>query len=713
MSDLVGDALDGLLCDTKPYQSQWMSHWMQKGRSTGTRVHKISDTEHESSIEGSYFEDIRSPIRILDPSEAAEMDLNAVPNIPSDYNKVWGYQQRGMDTTSNILQTSKQVVTERGHTEIRSRTLHRRSLNLSSFVTRSTGFDELSSPSLGLQNLGLSPSPCIGNEGSELQHFPMFEINKKLGRILASNRRNGYSSKEPIGSNEPPLNVLASAHEVKFSSKEYHFQAERVTEHGIKFKELNTAEHTFPRRSRFSREGHFVGTSLTFREHEYSTFMISEGKLDGQSMMRNIGNSNLKELAVDECSKGDRQLSKGDHHILNLASQKGKKICHLPDIGDPSSSRFQPVLTRLEECGCEHDSPHSPNCSLDDEEQNFRMPAAMNSEKGRTAGLSKYGDKTHQLWKIKENEVDFSGDKMMREPTIFSKFIGNSPYEVLTNTPGYFCTGKDAKDIDEKADGNSFQNGIKDMQKEISVKTDTMSTDAFQFSFPQNGTTSTKTHEVGQIPPTSEATSASIIKHNRKRVADTKSLDINGELPKCHLDVELGERDLLSDDQQESLSGMEQGSAWVKRLKLSSSSALVPKRLRMVDASSNKKATLLSVIMNYRKSGTELTLAESLRRGQPEIDKAAMLRDSSLAESEKQDLAESYTWIKRWFRGRDMASQGGSGGTGHCESVPEKYQGRQLPSIAAMALMGKAAINFRPCEFRNRGSFVVWNTECF
>jgi hypothetical protein len=38
----------------------------------------------------------------------------------------------------------------------------------------------------------------------------------------------------------------------------------------------------------------------------------------------------------------------------------------------------------------------------------------------------------------------------------------------------------------------------------------------------------------------------------------------------------------------------------------------------------------------------------------------------------------------------------------------DEFQKKQFPSIVAMVLMGKALCGFHPCEFRKRGSLVVW-----
>ncbi|XP_078169113.1 uncharacterized protein LOC144563499 isoform X2 [Carex rostrata] len=57
------------------------------------------------------------------------------------------------------------------------------------------------------------------------------------------------------------------------------------------------------------------------------------------------------------------------------------------------------------------------------------------------------------------------------------------------------------------------------------------------------------------------------------------------------------------------------------------------------------------------------------------------------------------SWLQRWCVKKSV-SEGG-------------FEGRRFPSIAAMAMMGKAMNKFRPGEFEKRGPSVVWNNNEF
>eukprot|EP00262_Sarcandra_glabra_P003448 TRINITY_DN14161_c0_g1_i1.p1 TRINITY_DN14161_c0_g1~~TRINITY_DN14161_c0_g1_i1.p1 ORF type:complete len:311 (+),score=41.43 TRINITY_DN14161_c0_g1_i1:106-1038(+) len=253
---------------------------------------------------------------------------------------------------------------------------------------------------------------------------------------------------------------------------------------------------------------------------------------------------------------------------------------------------------------------------------------------------------------------------------------------------------------------------------------------------------------VGQNTSKPKATLASLSKEGRRENPETELPDLNEEIPTClpvadsvdnrelstsrteSLDVE----NLLSNVEQPENSnsspqlvcGLESGSRWVKRLKSNASDSLGlgTRSSKMGDATSTEKVNkLLSRIMNYStaSSSPSPTLGKHLGKGQQQVDKHKnnMLfknREFSSVDLVKksQDLTISHSWIKRWCRSREGSPQVRTTSRVACEpensrAALEELQRKQFPSIAAMALMGKTVRNFQPCEFRKRGSTVVWN----
>lgn len=167
----------------------------------------------------------------------------------------------------------------------------------------------------------------------------------------------------------------------------------------------------------------------------------------------------------------------------------------------------------------------------------------------------------------------------------------------------------------------------------------------------------------------------------------------------------------------------EPSSRWVKRLRLSASDshAFGTKCLKMGDASSSDKVNkLFNRITSYNRTNSEPTLLRCHGKGLQQFDTTStVLRNMDSSEGlvkDHLDLSLSHSWIRRWCHNQETTGQARPAPQVACEpenskSLLEKLQRKQFPSIAAMALMGKAVSSFRPCEFRKKGSLVVWSTE--
>lgn len=162
---------------------------------------------------------------------------------------------------------------------------------------------------------------------------------------------------------------------------------------------------------------------------------------------------------------------------------------------------------------------------------------------------------------------------------------------------------------------------------------------------------------------------------------------------------------------------------WVKRLKPSTSYSFAygTKSSRMGEASSHEKVSkIFSKILKCSKTSPEPKMSKSYGKEQMVIDQTAeLLRNAEFSSSDSvrksQDISLSHAWIQRWCHNPSASLKKKPEAIVVCEPKVSKatldFQKKQFPSIAAMALMGKAMTSFRPCEFRKRGSFVVWNTN--
>ncbi|KAL4361345.1 hypothetical protein GQ457_04G002070 [Hibiscus cannabinus] len=112
------------------------------------------------------------------------------------------------------------------------------------------------------------------------------------------------------------------------------------------------------------------------------------------------------------------------------------------------------------------------------------------------------------------------------------------------------------------------------------------------------------------------------------------------------------------------------------------------------------------------------SISESHMRPELALDQTTMLLkngDSSGDSTRKnRELSLSKSWIKRWCRQRSASPDTKPKALVLCEQETSKetfdeLEKKQFPSIAAMALMGKAMNGFHPCEFRRKGSLILWS----
>ncbi|KAI3986841.1 hypothetical protein MKX01_007357 [Papaver californicum] len=114
-----------------------------------------------------------------------------------------------------------------------------------------------------------------------------------------------------------------------------------------------------------------------------------------------------------------------------------------------------------------------------------------------------------------------------------------------------------------------------------------------------------------------------------------------------------------------------------------------------------------------------ITSKDLVKNHQNESDRSLVLfknLDFSSMDSKKghKELTLSHPWIQRWRHSQPETPSVKPAARLICEpQIPKPTLKKQLPSFAAMVLMGKASNRFRPCEFRKRGSVTVWNTEGF
>jgi len=157
--------------------------------------------------------------------------------------------------------------------------------------------------------------------------------------------------------------------------------------------------------------------------------------------------------------------------------------------------------------------------------------------------------------------------------------------------------------------------------------------------------------------------------------------------------------------------GAEPSDRWLKRLQLDISDPDMPgsKRPKVGDSPPLRQRNR-SFDMALPCNRTDTGAIDRVKEDQS-LDEGKKLQETQ----ERTPILEKSvnSWIGRWCQGGIPVFHEDPG-QGRQATKPgrlsEELEG-QFPSIAAMAMMGRAMNNLRPCEHQKKGPFVVWKTD--
>ncbi|XP_022763242.1 uncharacterized protein LOC111308852 [Durio zibethinus] len=472
----------------------------------------------------------------------------------------------------------------------------------------------------------------------------------------------------------------------------------------------------------------------------YSTFWVHEKKADALSKPRKLGSSfsteNDAPLLLHDQSRNNSQ-NKQSQKVENNYS-----IRLLPSLGCPEAIKSGKAYD-------EHFLvPRIPRSFHD--VKTMRICTTIGSVEELPRGPSKFSQTTHQFFIAKKTGVNLTeGGQAFRDAIVSPKLKGNMFNEFLSLAPSFSFRGQQgvklqplesSTDTEGKENVGDIRTSIVCLKNESSVETDAMELDVFQKSHLSSVALCPPDQNIKGIHNSSlSETENATGEEAGNKMAKTELPDMNEGLPALpavanSIDDEgtstsrtqsLDAQHLLCHAEQPSNSNTnacpddplwpEASSRWVKRLKLSTSDPLAhgTKSSKIEEVSSRVKAN------NISKTSSEPTLVRSHARPQLTLDQTAVILkkgDSTSTDSvrKSQEISLSRSWIYRWCRQRAASPKKKPDVMVLCESQSSKatldeLQKKQFPSIAAMALVGKAINSFHPCAFRRRGSLIFWN----
>lgn len=469
--------------------------------------------------------------------------------------------------------------------------------------------------------------------------------------------------------------------------------------------------------------------------HAYSSLLISEKKVSSilepqRSSFSRWMQGGITHLPHDFIAGSDDGLYfVGQHHEI-------EKYVANPNI---TSQTVSPESTKPQNLyGLNSVLPQVP-CSVDDI-GSMKIYTSLGSVEELSRDHPKISQTSHHFLMSKKTDVNLSDrGQFFREPI---KFKGNAFTEILDFSPptcDHALEGLKLKALGSsiKSEGNENVQDFKSptcLKNESSAETDTMDIDALhKNNLPGDvplQTNKCSKDSQNSLPSQVAATSASektVAKSVKTVLPDINQEPhelLNQESPVVDRETSTSRTHSLdldhflshADERAKSNSGSsslgsDPSSRWVKRLKLCTlGSAHGTEITKIGETSSHEKVNnIIGKIMKDSKTSLLPDLAATVSTN----------GKSSFTEAKKTvEITLSHPWIQRWSHNRSAPSQKSHElGEFHepksSNALLEEFQKKQFPSIAAMALMGKAMNSLNPSELMKKGPVIVWNMKGF
>ncbi|KAM2988865.1 hypothetical protein FF2_002903 [Malus domestica] len=631
------------------------------------------------------------------------------------------------------------------------------------------GFDEVTEPKRVRnidEGLGLTESSKkTRKEIWEGQSFPMFNLPPKTS-VVKLNQDNSTFHGGLLSENSPPAMpvwtptdawALEAAPPPPERQVKYHNFLENnslAVSKSFRVESMRSDSKIVPHQSFLcsEEEMNLSNSFLAPRQHATSTYNHTRSTLLAHE--NNFHNNFVSTRSGGSLPRqNDMVLLQHDPSTSSMQQPNyfGKNFLEMQNqscIGLLSSHASPPEVTRLEKVF--HGSGSLPSLQRSVHNiETMRIRATVNADKELSRGPRMFSKTAHHFQITKKTGVNLPEvGQMFGRSTVSTKLKGKA-FSNLSGFPTEYVLPPQPRlkllpyRSSTDTDGEEDVRVVKAQALESSSETDIMDMDAFQDNLLSGVavvSTSDKHVESGKKSPKSRSAIASGREENGARLPYTKLPDINQELPDSAEERETSTSRTQSLDVEHLLShaehptnsksrscpegsqGPEPSSRWVKRLKLTASQSVHgTKSSKMGEASSPEKVKKSSnSTMKCSITSSQPATGRFLGKEQMVLDQTAMVLrncESSPIDSARKgpNITLSHPWIRRWSK---VASQKKSEAVVAFQSqclkpTVDEFQKKQFPSIAAMALMGKAMSGFHPCEFANKGSFVVWNTKGF
>ncbi|KXG22497.1 uncharacterized protein LOC8063551 isoform X2 [Sorghum bicolor] len=591
-------------------------------------------------------------------------------------------------------------------------------------VSETYSIHKLSELPLDFQDLGSSDDPS-----PDWSHFPMFEINRKIDSILNRKRKSAALGPAPLN-----LNVSAS-HVMALSSQEYMMHSHQIAD-----KNMDTCK---PAEGFASHIEDPAGLNS-----DPSGPKLKGQLLDTMSCSCSKDDNNSADCPIDE-QHTSHYFANSKHELPYVSNEKEFKFAGNSHNRMVSSAAHNLKTRRSAVCkqqsaaeamfcepvlGSEFQNEPITICTMGKKDgENFHE---MYKSRGKAVSCSLLPYEHHRHLKAQRTESagnlkvcalpDQTANKLTEKSNGELLAYGAKSKEMYTGKSSGFGVCMYGTNIGSRLFGE---------QNQSSAKTETLHSDTLIGSKSSAGIASLPAQKdygcpdkakSEQLAAPSKRGDSGYSKedgtHTVNEGHDVSSKATIGSKQPCmpgtgitNLDLILSQmsrmRNQISRGIIQPPIGAEPSDRWLKRLQLDISDPDMPgsKRPKIGDSPPLRQRNR-SFDMALPCNRTDTEAIDRVKEDQS-LDEGKKLQE----QQERTPILEKSvnSWIGRWCQGgtpvyHEDPGQGRQGTKPGRSS--EELEG-QFPSIAAMAMMGRAMNKLRPCEHQKKGPFVVWKTD--
>ncbi|CAO2204411.1 unnamed protein product [Urochloa humidicola] len=691
--------------------------------------------------------DLGLPFELI-KARVSESLMLGVSNAGASAENTHQFSSKTWDITHNVCQGVECKNVDRVGTAFESSIMQQ---NVNAYAANTVVSERFSFHKLS--DLSVNPHKVLSSDNLNMEwdHFPMFEINRKIDNILNPRHIAFVTSPDKSFVPQKDLSVnMSKSNAMAFSSKEYQFHSHQIADENMS--KCRSTGGILSHQDKhiglnFDQAGKKLKGHLSIEES--SSYSKNENH-SSCSLTDNLCASNLimdskeapcssENTFIFSASRKENKNAEGTLLEMKLGALEGcpkkqdfERVAHHgPVLG--RECKMRPVSASITSKGSDVGSSGRGMvfANLLQSEHESMYTHRVNSAMTSTKSCDLPG-KTESTMAMKSKVETLAFGKLPKDILTDGKPKAPCLFEMLTlpsKSHGTYFN-------DPRSSGRSCGNmGSRSLgaQKQFTTKTDTL----YSGTYHASGFASKSTHKDSGCPnmTKSEQIATSSIRGVSTCSGGNETLNLSaGNHRSClketctnkqewsmlkpssmNLDLVLFQisrmRNPISSALIESPVCSEPSDRWLKRLQNDILDPRLPcsKRSKVGDGPPpGGSCTVFGQELNF-----DMGKAVMINQAKEVQLRYGRLINQQNLQGSLISAKSLNSWIGRWCQGGTPIYHGTSNvekQTSKLNVLPDDLEG-QFPSIAAMAMMGRAMNKLRPCELQKRGPSVVWKTQ--